>query len=293
VPSEERKKTMNADFKTFVDAQNWNTMTRSVGNYLPSNGLQLSEQVALSTIAAEARNRPILDLGVGTGRTVRALMDISENYVGVDYVPKMVATCRQRFPGVHFVHGDARKLSQFEDNSFFLIVFSQNGICMADHAGRMAILKEAFRLLEPGGVFLFSTYNLNGSRYKAPFRFPSFRLTNDPFKLVVRGFRFASHTVVRIVNRLRFARLEQRCSEYSIINDGCHDYSMLLYYASLENHFRQLNSTGFGEVLAFDAQGQRITSSSSENSIRLLARKPRRGSRDDLPFSLHSAPNSR
>jgi SAM-dependent methyltransferase len=266
---------MNGKSETLVDALNKNTMKRCVVEYLRSNDLNLSEQVALSTVAPEARNRPILDLGVGTGRTVRALTDISRNYVGVDYVPEMVATCRQRFPGVDFVHGDARDLSEFRDNSFFLIVFSQNGICMVDHEGRMAILKEAFRLLEPGGVFLFSSYNWKGCRYKASFRFPDFSLTKNLFRLALQGFRFSYHTVVGVVNRLRFARLEQRRNEYSIINDGCHNYSVLLYYTSLENHYSQLKSTGFSDVLAFDTNGQRITTSTSDNSIRFLARKPR------------------
>jgi SAM-dependent methyltransferase len=266
---------LNGECKTLVDALNRNAMKRSVAEYLKSSELHVSEQVALSKIADEARDRPILDLGVGAGRTVRAMMQISRNYVGLDYVPEMVEACRQRFPGGRFVHGDARNLDHLEDNSFFLIAFSQNGICMVDHEGRMAILKEVFRLLEPGGIFVYSSYNLNGPRARASFLFPEFSPTINPLKLVVRGSRFCLSTVRRVVNRTRSARLEQRCSEYSLIADGSHNYSVLLYYTSLENHLSQLKSTGFSEILALDATGQKITTSTSDNSIRFLVRKPR------------------
>jgi ubiquinone/menaquinone biosynthesis C-methylase UbiE len=265
----------NAECTTLLNDTNRKAMKRCVVDYVRSTGLTRAEQAGLWAIAGEARNKPILDLGVGAGRTARPLMSISRNYIGADCVPEMVATCRKRFTNARFVQADARNLSQFEDNSFFLIVFSLNGICMVDHEGRMAILKEVFRLLKPGGAFLFSSYNRNSSNYESFFRFPGFRLTTNPFRLVVRGFRFHLNTGISVVNRIRLKRLEQRCDEYSIINDACHNYSVMLYYTSLENHYNQLRSTGFGDVRAFDLAGQTITSSTRDNSVLFLARKPR------------------
>lgn len=232
------------------------------------------EQAALAACANNVRNKPILDIGVGAGRTVKALCHISREYVGVDYVEEMVAFCRARFPGVRFEHADARSLMQFADNSFSLIVFACNGISMVDHVGRLAILKEVYRLLTPGGVFLFSTYNIDNLDHKSIFKFPDFSATLNPAKIMVRGVRFFHHTIIRLINRLRFKRLQQHFVEFSIINDVCHDYATMLYYISLSNQRKQLETIGFmPNAEAFDLGGRLIGSNATDDSITLLARK--------------------
>ena len=42
----------------------------------------------------------------------------------------MVTACRARYPGVRFLLADARELSAFSDGSFFLVLFSLNGLGM-------------------------------------------------------------------------------------------------------------------------------------------------------------------
>ena len=42
------------------------------------------------------RGQPILDLGVGGGRTVPLLRAVSSDYVAVDYTPAMGEACRRR-----------------------------------------------------------------------------------------------------------------------------------------------------------------------------------------------------
>src|SRR4029077_6207672 len=120
------------------------------------------EQAALQSVRADASNQPILDLGVGPGRTVSLLREISTDYVGLDYTSELVLACRQRYPEVRILHGDARDLSQFSDGSFQLVVFSFNGIDAVNAEDRLTILREARRVLRPGGALLFSTHNRNG-----------------------------------------------------------------------------------------------------------------------------------
>jgi SAM-dependent methyltransferase len=184
-----------------------------------------------------------------------------------------VETCGRRFPGVKFVQGDARDLSRFGSRSKFLVMFSLNGICMVDHVGRMEILREIHRVLMPGGVILFSSYNVDSDNYEAFFRFPRFFMTWNPARLGLRGARWVKDTGVRAVNRMRFAKLERRGEEYSIINDACHNYGVMLYYTSLAKHVEQLESVGFERIEAYDQSGRRIETNTRDDSMMFLARK--------------------
>ena len=228
-----------------IDRLNRQTMKSSVNVYADFGQLYVQEKAALASIIDDVKNKRILDIGVGGGRTTAALLDISEDYIGVDYMQEMVDSCRGRFPGVRFEWADARAMPQFSDNSFDLIVFSANGICMVDHAGRMAVLREVRRLLAPGGVFLFTTYNRNSVEHDRLFVFPEFSLTKNPIKLIVRTSRFIFRTAYSALNRLRFKRMEVVTPEYSIINDKCHDYQTMLYYLTLDEQRSQLKQSGF------------------------------------------------
>lgn len=261
--------------RTLIDAVNRRTMedARSVAQYARNDGLSPAEAVALGHVAEEARGRPILDIGVGGGRTVRDLRAVSDDYVGLDYSRPMIDVVEQRFPGVRFVHGDARDMRFLPSASIFLAVFSCNGIGMVTHDDRLSILREVRRVLTPGGAFLFSTHNQNCPDHTAGYTFPEFEWSRNPAKLALRSLRFARRSVKRAVNRYRFARHDYRSDEYSIINDRCHDYGTMLYYISLAAQRRQLEAHGFQPgARAFDLDGREIDGDSDHSSLTLLAR---------------------
>src|SRR5436190_16523054 len=56
------------------------------------------EALVMQRIAQEARGKPILDLGVGAGRTLPYLASLSRDYIGVDYLAEMVRLTRSRYP---------------------------------------------------------------------------------------------------------------------------------------------------------------------------------------------------
>jgi len=102
----------------------------------------------------------VLDLGVGGGRTTSYLSRVASRYVGVDYSQAMVDACRRKFPQIDFVLADASDLSAFEDTSFDAVVFSFNGLdCIVPDEKRLQCLRECWRVLQPGGVFVFSSHN--------------------------------------------------------------------------------------------------------------------------------------
>jgi SAM-dependent methyltransferase len=102
----------------------------------------------------------ILDLGVGGGRTTPYLSEIASHYVGIDYAEEMIRVCRTKFPNLQFDVTDASDLSGFADASFDAVIFSFNGIdYLAPDEKREVCLRECYRVLKKGGIFIFSTHN--------------------------------------------------------------------------------------------------------------------------------------
>jgi SAM-dependent methyltransferase len=258
----------------FVDSINHETMRTAVLEYRQTEDLEVHERAALSSIIEHVRDKRILDIGVGAGRTVTGLREISDDYIGIDYVREMVDHCRGRFPGVRFDRVDARSMDRFTDASFDLIVFACNGICMVDHAGRLQILREVHRLLAPGGFFFFSTSNLGDPRRDRFLELPGFDRTLNPGKAAARGARFVGETAYRFYNRVRFRRHQVRTEEYEILNGKSHHYRTMIYFIGLEQQRRQLVQAGFQpNAMAFDLAGKAIETESQDGTISFIARK--------------------
>ena len=235
-----------------IDTLNIRTMGSVVNHYDNRDKLTPSEISALYNVP-DIKDQPILDIGVGAGRTTPALLKISDDYLGVDYVPEMVNQCQKKFPVVCFDQADARDMSKFADESFHTVFFSMNGLCMVDHEGRIAILKEISRLLKPEGAFLFSTYNRDSALYLKTFQFPHFNFTLNPARFTVRSMRFLRSCWRRTMNRLHYKKAEVHTPEYAIINDVCHNYGTMLYYCShdvVEQQLRELSADELKEVVS-------------------------------------------
>jgi SAM-dependent methyltransferase len=264
--------------QNIIDRINLRTMrsVEAVAHYSRPIGLSRHEKAALDVVADQARGKAILDIGVGAGRTVPALLAISSDYLGIDYSQKMVDACRERFPQQRFLNADARGMASIADGSIHLAVFSCNGLCMVGHADRLQIVREAYRVLAPGGSFVFTTYNRNCPEAKAGFRFPDFTPSRNPARALVRAARFARDIAVSAVQRSRHLRHEVHATDFAVLNDRCHNYSVMLYYITLANQRRQLEAAGFEpDAEAFDLHGHRIEGDTPYDSMALVARKAR------------------
>ncbi len=142
-----------------VDEVNRPTWSRVAAEYAIEGWSDPGELGAFTFVADRVRGLPILDLGVGGGRTVGLLRLLSADYLGIDYTPELVELCRSRHPDVEIEAGDARELGGLSAGSRGMVVFSNNGIDAVDHGGRQAVLDGVHRVLQPGGTFLFSTLN--------------------------------------------------------------------------------------------------------------------------------------
>ena len=74
-------------------------------------------------------NLKVLDLGVGAGRTTKFLMDLADEYVGIDYSQGMINACKKgKLSKLKFFVADAQNLNFLDSNYFDFILFSYNGI---------------------------------------------------------------------------------------------------------------------------------------------------------------------
>jgi SAM-dependent methyltransferase len=97
----------------------------------------------------------LLDLGVGTGRELPALLDAGHSVVGLDISPAMLALCQGRARPIPVVLGDLWRRLPFDDASFDAVVALFGTLSHAPSAeARAALPFEVARVLRPGGVFV-------------------------------------------------------------------------------------------------------------------------------------------
>lgn len=224
---------------------------RVVSYFRRRKTLQLPEHAALRMIAGEFTGKRILDIGVGGGRTTPHLLEISQRYIGIDYSAEMIRACRADYPGIDFRIADARDLSDFEDATVDLVLFSFNGIDAVGHSDRLRILAEIHRILVTRGVFLFSSHN-RSAEIVPPWSFANLGVGSNPLKMPLRLFRYG----LGIYNHFHKRRHEETGPDYRIINNEQRYYSMLIYHMFIADQLRQLCVSGFSETIALNREGR-------------------------------------
>nr|WP_246389279.1 class I SAM-dependent methyltransferase [Microvirga mediterraneensis] len=223
--------------------------------------LQPPEAAILSILEPEIAGKRILDIGVGGGRTTRYLTGLSRDYIGIDYSPRMIQRCRQIYPNVRFKECDARDLSAFPSASFDFVMFSFNGIDYVDHAGRLKILAEIRRVLADDGVFVFSSHNRD-TRVRRSWELSHFVGTHP----VITPLRFTKRAILYslgIMNSLKNTRNEEQNETYALMNDECHEYSLMTYYISVPKQIEQVEEAGFKVTHVYGLDGQQADYRSS------------------------------
>lgn len=135
------------------------SFSRAADSYDVVAGLQreVGHQL-LSCLPADFSPQSWLDLGCGTGYFSRALAQRYPQAPGValDLAEGMLVHARGRGGAEHFIGGDAERLP-LASSSQGLIFSSLAVQWCADFA---AVLAEAFRVLQPGGLFAFSSLTI-------------------------------------------------------------------------------------------------------------------------------------
>lgn len=240
--------------------------------------LDPGERAAFDCALARLDRPRILDLGVGGGRTTGLLAPRARDYVGIDYMDEMIAESRARWPDRRFERADARDLSRFADGAFDLVVFSCNGIDSVDADGRGRVLAEAARVLAPGGLFVFSTFNMDGPGFAGRINNRRVERTLHPVRLAWSLAKYLAGGVIGLSRVARRRRLEQRFEDHAILLHRAHDFGILVHATTLPHVEAQLRAAGLVPWRAFGDSGRALTFGAApdraEEYFHLIAEKP-------------------
>lgn len=222
--------------------------------------LQAPEVTIFVNYRNEFYNKKILDIGCGAGRTTHYLINFTSDYTGVDYSNSMIAYCKDRYRDTDFFVSDVRDLSRFSDNEFDFILFSYNGLDYINDSDRKKALKEIYRVLKKGSIFVFSAHNRNHPHIIVK---PVFSLSLNPKKLIrnIMGY------FVQRKNRGRLNKEEINNDEYAIINDSGNNFGLLTYYIDRVNQELQLNKIGFELLDTYGMDGKRLSKDSVDRDF--------------------------
>jgi SAM-dependent methyltransferase len=248
---------------------------RIVQSYARRDDLLPAELAALGEVWHCVRG-DVLDLGVGAGRTTRFLFGAAHAYRAVDFNPEMVSACRLRFPRVQFDVGDARDLVGHESSAYDLVFFSFNGIDYVEPEDRPRVLAEAFRVLRPGGAFVYSSHNLGAlGEELSHLELPGVTMTANALTLAARVGRAGVSLARSLANRARLAGQQRRGDGWAVVNDDAHDYAMLTVYVDPRHEVQRLVEAGFSSDVTMLGLDGRVTDGNLRDVwVHYVARKP-------------------
>lgn len=157
---------MNKDIKYTKDFYDQVYNIKRYGEAVDEVGLWKSEKIIFNKYIN--KDNKILDLGCGAGRTTINLYKSGyKNIIGLDLSTNLIQYANNYIKDnnldINFVVGDATKL-EYDDNSFDTVIFSFNGMqCIPGKINRDNVLKEVYRVLKPGGLYIFTAHNRDDS----------------------------------------------------------------------------------------------------------------------------------
>ncbi len=127
------------------------------GQWAFREGIEPGEQMLIEKYLASEKS--VLDAGTGGGRLAQYLRQLGfKDLHGFDYVPSMIEAAKKR-PGAEvldFQVQDAVRLT-YPDAAFDQVMYLQQLLCVIpDLDARRSAMREALRVLRPGGVAVFS-----------------------------------------------------------------------------------------------------------------------------------------
>ncbi|MFH1657616.1 MAG: methyltransferase domain-containing protein [bacterium] len=105
----------------------------------------------------------VLDLGCGNGRLCRIFKDRQIDYVGVDGSEELISLAQENYPHLEFQVADPLNLL-FPANHFDGVFSIRVLHHFPSREYRLQFLKEAARILKPGGTLVLTVWNVWGCK---------------------------------------------------------------------------------------------------------------------------------
>jgi ubiquinone/menaquinone biosynthesis C-methylase UbiE len=143
---------MNLSFKEF-EQRGWEKVAdvyhECFGSITPKAAL------ALANAAMIKQNDKVLDIACGPGYTAAVASEKGGVVTGIDFSNAMIQSAKTLHPKIDFQVMDAEEL-QFSDGVFDVILMNFGVLHLAKPE---QAIREAFRVLKPGGKFLFTVWD--------------------------------------------------------------------------------------------------------------------------------------
>lgn len=214
-----------------------------------------------------------VEAGTGGGRILGEMRALGFTALaGFDFVPELVEEARRAAAGagIELEVQDARRLS-YADASFDQAIYLQQLLSsIEDEGDRGQVVREAFRIVRPGGIALFSVL---------PFEVRAHSAAHRPYLVYLRILR-RIRRISRPPQLLPRLRMRGRFNPASLRDSGPH-----VYWYRAEEIERELRAPGF-EIVAIGTTPQVVSDDMRpaasalaedrlEGTLYIVARRPR------------------
>lgn len=183
----------------------------------------------------------VLDLACGMGRTALCIHEMGLPVVGIDSSEALIRAIRRRFPYLDLQVGSLTDTGQPDVSFTSVFISSQTIDLLYPETLRIAALHECARILEPGGMLIYSSRNVKSLHLFSPrhWRNPVWKLrrTFNAFKRFavlsqggIEGVFAAPEAVIAQTEQAGFRFLEMRGSKMSPSPFFNRLFSLYIYY---------------------------------------------------------------
>jgi ubiquinone/menaquinone biosynthesis C-methylase UbiE len=234
------------EFSMLVDSINKKIYEKSatIRQYLNLKFILPEERLILSKYENHIKDKTVLEIGFGGGRITEALSQLTQDYIGLDYSKPMVEMCQKQYGHLKFIEGDASNMNMFKNDSFDFIIFAFNSIDCMSHEKRLQILREVYRTLKLGGIFAFSTHNLDYKHLVTAYNIRDINILNN-IRNVISYFKVRKYQVFD--------------NTYSILSDPLAGFGHLIYNIRIPEQISQLRLIGFKDIEIINRNAEFIT----------------------------------
>jgi len=222
---------MGGDYKSF-----WDSMAKDkAGAYLAVAGEPFGEPATDESISAHgkdtaqilvskmgiAKDDHVLEVGVGVGRIAEHIVPLCARFAGTDISANMIELAKKRLEGlgkVDLYASDKSDLSMFPDNTFDKVFF-QVVLIHLDREDAFHYMREARRVLKPGGLAWFQFYNVLHPRGFREFEFAVDYMIEKGAKTRGRVHCYTADEVRQFVGRAGLV-LDERASHLEDVDQS-------------------------------------------------------------------------